>query len=64
MTDGLNEPSLSITSDDDISERWILYTVLFRDTELGLNVVKIIPTTASSDECDINVPLGLDSDWV
>ena len=54
MTDSSNEPSLSITSDDDISERWILYTVLFRDTELGLNVVKIISTNASSDECDIN----------
>jgi len=60
MTDSLNEPSLSITSDDDISERWILYTVLFRDAGLLLNVMKIISTTASSGECDINVPLGLD----
>jgi hypothetical protein len=37
-----------------------VYTVLFSDTELGLNVVKIISTTVSSEECDINIPLGYD----
>lgn len=57
ITDSIIDRSFSITSDDDISERRILSAVLFSDTELGLNVVKIIPTTVGSDQCDINILL-------